>query len=113
MSRYKSTKRFRNNLEYYSYLRKSRDLPAVNHLATPILRNPTIADRTNIMSDSHIWALGDRFYKLAHKYYGSPEYWWVIAWYNSTPTEVDVSFGDMIEIPINLSSVFEALGLIY
>ena len=113
MGRYSSTKKFRNNLEYYEYLRGKRKLKIANHYATPILKNPTIEERTRIASDSHIWILGDRYYKLADKYYGDSSFWWVIAWYNATPVEADLSLGDMIEIPISLNAVLDVLNLDY
>tara|TARA_B100000282_G_C31444956_1_gene359722 strand:- start:26 stop:367 length:342 start_codon:yes stop_codon:yes gene_type:complete len=113
MARYSSTKKFRNNLEYYDYLRHKRKLKIANHYATPVLKHPTVEERTRIITDSHIWTLGDRYYKLAHKYYGDSGYWWVIAWYNAVPVEADLLTGDMIEIPINLSSVLDVLNLDY
>ena len=113
MARYKNTKRFRNNLDYYEYLRENRDIRIANHFATPILKNPSISERSRIITDTHIWSLGDRYYKLADKYYGDSTYWWVIAWYNSAPTEVDLEYGDMLDIPINLNTVLDVLGLDY
>ena len=113
MSRYKGIKRFRNSEEYYKYLRSKRNIKTVNHYATPILKNPTVGERTSLAVDTHIWSLGDRYYKLAHKYYGDSSFWWVIAWYNAVPVEADLSFGDLIEIPVNLSSALEILGVNY
>ena len=113
MPRYKRTRKFRNNLEYYDFLTKKRGIRIANHYATPILKNPSVAERTRIITDKHIWSLGDRYYKLADKYYGDPTYWWVIAWYNSAPTEVDLEFGDLLEIPININTVLDVLGLDY
>lgn len=113
MGRYSSTKKFRNNLEYYEYLRGKRKLKITNHYATPILKNPTVEERARIASDSHIWVLGDRYYKLADKYYGDSSFWWVIAWYNAVPVEADLSLGDMIEIPISLNAVLDVLNLDY
>ncbi len=59
---------------------------------------------------NHTWKLGDHYYKLSHKYYGDPSYWWVIAFYNQTPTEHLLNYGDLIEIPVNLSSILQAIG---
>ena len=113
MGRYSSTRKFRNNLEYYDYLKNKRKLKVANHYATPVLRHTTVAERSRIISDTHIWTLGDRYYKLADQYYGDSQYWWVIAWYNARPIEADVLTGDMIEIPINISSALAILGLDY
>jgi len=113
MSRYRGTKKFRNNLEYYEYLKKKRDLRIVTHYATPILKNPTVQERMRITADTHIWSLGDRYYKLADKYYGDAGFWWVIAWYNAVPTEADLQTGDLLEIPVNLATVLGVLDLDY
>jgi hypothetical protein len=113
MGRYRGTKKFNNSSEYYKFLREKRKIRIANHYETPILRNPTVSDRTRIISDRHIWQYGDRLYKLADQYYGSPSYWWVIAWYNSVPTEADIKFGNILQIPINLTTVLEVLDMDY
>tara|TARA_R100001015_G_C4635072_1_gene203363 strand:- start:3840 stop:4181 length:342 start_codon:yes stop_codon:yes gene_type:complete len=113
MGRYKGVKRFNNSEKYYEYLRKKRNLKVARHYETPILKNPSVQERMGIAADTHVWSLGDRYYKLAHKYYGDETFWWVIAWYNAVPIESDLSFGDLIEIPVNLASVLDILGLNY
>jgi len=113
MSRYKGTKKFSNRSDYYRFLREKRNLKIANHYETPILKHPSVAERTRVISDTHIWKYGDRLYILADQYYGDSSFWWVIAWYNSVPTEVDLSFGDIIQIPINLESALNAIGIEY
>ena len=113
MGRYKGYNRFSNNSDYYSFLRKKRNLRIVNHFETPMLAHPTVAQRASILSDTHIWKLGDRLYKLADQYYGDPSFWWVIAWYNAVPTEAHLKTGDLLAIPVNLNSVLELLGVEY
>ena len=49
-----------------------------------------------------VYKLGDRLYKFAHKYYGNPEYWWIIAWYNNKPTDSHFRIGDTVYIPKDL-----------
>ena len=77
-----------------------------------MLYNPGLAERIVTKSETHIWKYGDRFYNLAHKFYGKPEFWWVIAWYNGYPTEASIKNGDVIEIPISLEDATMALGLV-
>jgi len=113
MGRYKATKRFSNTAEYYGYLRRKRGLRVANHYETPRLRNPSVEERSMIISDKHVWSLGDRYYKLADKYYGDAEFWWVIAWYNGRPTEADLKYGDLLMIPISLPTILEVYGLEY
>ena len=79
------------------------------HYKTSILKNPTILDRATLATANHIWKYGDRYYKLAERYYQAPEYWWVIAWFNARPTEADISTGDIIVISLNLEEALIAL----
>jgi hypothetical protein len=54
-----------------------------------------------ISTTDHIWSMGDMFYRLSYKYYGSYKFWWVIALYNAAPTEAHLEYGDVIKIPNN------------
>ena len=109
MPRYNRYKILNNNNEYYKPLRKSRGLKNIRHYETPILHNPTIRQRMSVTTTSHIWTYGDRFYKLANQYYTDVRFWWVIAWYNGTPTEAHLLPGDVIEVPVNVEAVLKAL----
>ena len=110
MPRYTNTKIFNNNEEFYKFLRKKRNSPKnIRRFETQIMHNPTVAERASITTVNHIWKYGDRYYKLASKYYGQPNYWWIIAWYNGLPTEATVQPGDVLAIPTNLE---EALSIL-
>lgn len=110
MPRYKYTKTINNDIEFYEFLREKRNnLKNIIHYETQIMHNPNVAERSSLVTDSHIWKYGDRFYKLANTYYGDPQYWWVIAWYNAYPTEADVNIGNVIQIPIDLESALEVM----
>ena len=65
----------------------------------------------NIEGISHLWTLGDRYYKLADKYYGDSTMWWVIAWFNRAPTEAHLKIGDIIIIPTPLDDWLDQTGL--
>jgi len=111
-SRYIRSRILNNDIEFYEFLRKKRgNVKNINHLDTPILKQPSIIERANLATTNHIWKYGDRFYNLAFQYYKDPEYWWVIAWYNGYPTEFDVRKGDVLSIPLNLEKALFALGV--
>ena len=110
-SRYKKTDILYNSSEYYSFLRKERNVKGIRQYATPTLRQPTIADRARLVTKSHAWSYGDRYYKLAAETYGDPTYWWVIAWYNGVPTEALLKTGDVLTIPLDLQEVLSVLGV--
>lgn len=110
MSRYRGNRILRNRSNYYAPLRATRQKNEIRHYATPSMSNPSIPLRAAIPSVAHIWSYGDRLYQLAGQYYGDPEYWWVIAWYNAVPTEAHIHVSNVISIPIDLSEALQALG---
>ena len=112
MGRYHNTERLINGSDYYSFLRKKRHArKRIIQYATPQLFNPGPTARSSIVTTAYIWKYGDRFYQMASKYYDDPRLWWIIAWYNGTPTEADISPGDTIAIPVSADSALKLLGL--
>tara|TARA_B100001059_G_C17366146_1_gene347498 strand:+ start:35 stop:376 length:342 start_codon:yes stop_codon:yes gene_type:complete len=110
--RYNNFRILNNSNEYYRFLRKRRDgLKNIQHYETPILYHPSVIDRANLETTVYIWSSGDHYYKLAHQFYGDSAYWWIIAWYNGKPTEVDVMPGDAITIPLDIERILEVLGV--
>ena len=104
-NRYDDRKVFKNNNEMYESLFDARDVKFIRHFDTPRIRQPTIRQRQQLNSITHIWKTGDRFYKVAAQYYQSPRYWWVIALYNKRPTEADLKPGNVIYVPLPLETV--------
>lgn len=112
MSRYKGTEIKRNLLELYKKQRKERGIPgALVQYETTRLPNVTVEDVKTLNSVGHVWKVGDRLYKLADQYYNDPELWWIIAWYNSKPTEAHFNVGDLIQIPLPLERVYSILRM--
>jgi hypothetical protein len=72
----------------------------------------TADDMANLEVQSKIWSPGDKYFKLANEFYGDPEYWWIIAWYNARPLESDFLPGDVVEIPTPLELVLEYLDIL-
>jgi nucleoid-associated protein YgaU len=109
--RYKKFRVFTNDSEYYKPLRETRGLKQVRQYVTPVLRNPSVAERAKLITNTHIWKYGDRLYKLSHQYYGDSRFWWVIAWYNAYPCEADIPINTVLYIPVNLDSALKTLGV--
>ena len=86
-----------------------RKINFVRQYSTPQMSLPSAEDIADLTTIGHIWTLGDRFYKLAHQHYGNSELWWVIAWFNQTPMEAQVTLGDVIEIPLPIERVLRML----
>jgi hypothetical protein len=112
MSRYNNYRILNNSNEYYRKLRQERNnIKNIRQYETPILRHPSIAERANMETTQIIWSTGDRLYKLAQQYYNDVTLWWIIAWYNGRPTEVDFLPGDLITIPLSAEKVIETFGI--
>ena len=101
----------KNDSEYYSSLATKRGVKSITHYKTSVLKNPTVADRRKIKTITHIWAYGNRLYKLADQYYGDSTYWWVIAWYNGVSTEAQIELGKVLYIPLNIEETLDILGV--
>ena len=76
---------------------------SVRHYALTLLGDPSLESYlgdTSILQ--HIYVVGDTLSKIAHKYYGDPMVWWVLAWFNGKPTDFHCVIGDTINIPFPL-----------
>jgi|TARA_R100000908_G_C3690653_1_gene105209 hypothetical protein len=71
---------------------------------------PTFDEILDLEFVDHIWTMGDHYYKLADLYYGNPNLWWIIAWFNKKPTESHVDIGDIIRVPKSAGSILAAMG---
>ncbi len=83
----------------YKKLLDEREVKKIRHYDTPVLSHPSVKERENLTQHIHVWKVGDRYYKLAHQYYGDSRYWWVIAQWNLKPTEAHLNIGDSVRIP--------------
>ncbi len=101
---------FTNTNELYEQHFKNRGVRHVSQYNTPRLRYPTAEQMAKLDLVGHNWTTGDRFFKLAHKYYRESELWWVIAWFNQAPTEAHLHVGDLIYIPTPLERILEFYG---
>lgn len=76
----------------------------ISQYDTPVINYPQNETQMARLSPvSSIWSATDRLYKVSHEYYGSPDYWWVIAWFNQKPTEGHFTPGDIFYIPLPLA----------
>jgi len=76
----------------------------------PTLSYPTAEEIVQLEIRGHVWKTGDRLYKLAHEYYNDTRLWWVIAFFNKTPTESHLRLGTTIRIPLPLDKVLDFIG---
>ena len=99
----------RNEEDLYEDTFRERGVKHIDHYPTATLHHPEAAELRGIEFTSHIWKVGDRYSKLAHKYYGDSKLWWILAWYNQLPTDSHPELGQVIYIPLPLNKILAAL----
>ena len=97
-----------DDLGYRDTFFVSRDVKQVEQYTTSRTTLPTVDDLERIDPVPYTWKSNDRLYNLAQGYYGSPDLWWLIAWFNKKPTEAHFELGETIYIPLPME---EALYL--
>jgi len=99
MSRYKSSDIFTNEGDIYQEFLDERGVTRLQQYRTqkwPLLTEGT---RRSFSVRRHVWKLGDSYWKIAGDTYDRPSLWWLIAWFNRSPTEAHNKVGDIILIP--------------
>lgn len=110
-SRYDNRDLLFNFGEKYRQILKNRNVKSITQFSTPSLKFPTVKEMGNLQVVGHLWKLGDRFYKVADKYYNDPELWWVIAWFNHSPTEAHIAVGEIVDVPLPVEQVLQILDI--
>ena len=105
--RYDNRYAFTNTSPLYGEQFKNRGIKQIVQFNTANFKGIEIDDIMSLSTRTHIWKLGDKFYKLAAKAYGDPRLWWIIPWFNKKPLESDFEPGEIVNFPFPLSEVLE------
>jgi nucleoid-associated protein YgaU len=112
INRYGSRKRLINfNKSYIKHFFKDRGVGKIKQYDTAVFYYPSDEEMQNLAIDEHVWSLGDKYYKLASVYYGDPQYWWVIAFFNKKPADFLLNIGDVVYIPQPLEEIINYIGV--
>jgi hypothetical protein len=113
ISRYNERKILTNISNDYasSDIFKSRGVTQIRQFLTPELKYPSPEDLVDIKRNSRTWGVGTKYFNLANEFYGDPQYWWIIAWFNLRPLETHFRPGDIVIIPTPLETVLSSFGL--
>ena len=109
MNRYSKISLLINNNELYKNFFQDRYVKQINQYATIEYKYPSEEQLNSLEFDNYIWKIGDKYWKLAQKYYNDPTYWWVIGFINKKPIDSDVQVGDVIYVPLDIESVITIL----
>ena len=103
--RYNNSTTILNDEEIYEEFREERHTKKIRHHATPEMPYLSVSHRLSLSRFPHTWKVGDRYWKLASKYYKNPSLWWLIAWYNEKPTDAHYDLGDIVYVPLPLGRI--------
>ena len=110
MNRYSRRTKAINDVYQDDELFENRGVQSIEQHITPKFKNPTQEELNRIDFEFHYWTTGERFFKLAQRYYNDHRYWYIIARFNNKPSEAQVEEGEQIKIPTNLHIAVEVLG---
>jgi len=105
--RYEFRNIFKNENELYENIFRKRSIKSVIQYNSAKFKYPTAEEIEDLDVITLRWKLGSRLYKFADQYYGNPELWWIIAWYNQKPTESHFQIGDLVYVPLRLENIFK------
>jgi len=105
MPRHGSEHLIENEEEIYEEFFEERGVNKILHYRSPRWPPLDAKARQQFTSIKHVWKLGDKWWKLSSQYYGDPKLWWVLAWYNQSPTEANLKKGQIVYVPQPISSV--------
>jgi hypothetical protein len=71
----------------------------------------TPRQRSQLEVNSITWTAVSNLTKIAFDFYGSPQYWWIIALFNNRPLEADFKLGEIVYIPTPLEKVLSYYGV--
>jgi hypothetical protein len=110
-SRYDLREQFVNDKSLYDSFFKERGIKYFLQYDTPRLRYPTKEEIRTLNVIQKIWSYGDSYQKYASEFYGDPEFWWVIGWFNKKPAEFMFKRGQTVYIPSPLEYILDYYGV--
>ncbi len=95
-----------NKDDIYRNFFKKTGSTTIEHVGLAFFGNPKDFEFLNeIKKINHVFSVGDSLSKIAFKHYGDSRFWWLLAWFNTKPTDFHCKIGDIIEVPLPLEEV--------
>jgi len=105
-SRYSNVNIFLNkNKDYKNTFYDKRDISQAFQYGVSQIKYPSEQVRAQLENIPLVWKSTDTLYNIAHQYYGFPDYWWVVAWYNKKASEAEFKVGDVYFVPLPLEDL--------
>lgn len=96
-----------NNNDLYEELFENRGIKFVKQRRTFTFSG---VDLDSVATTEYYWRTGDSLHRISHLFYGTLDYWWVIALVNKKPTDAHYKLGDIVLIPSSPVSIADSVG---
>jgi len=105
-SRYSGRRIFKNNdRNYRNVFFENRGIKETYQYSTPRFSYPSNEYMSTLTNVPRIWTAVDKLYNISDEFYDSPDYWWIIAWYNKKASESEFEVGEVYYVPLPLDDV--------
>jgi hypothetical protein len=108
-NRYKNIQKIINNSDTYKQYLQEREIKNLVQYSTFNFNKLKDIDQYGFDTVTHTIEPYERLYNISQKYYGSPEYGWIILYTNKISDETKLKAGDILIVYLPLESV---LGLV-
>lgn len=102
MSRFKNTPKVKNANEAYLQIFSDKKIKSITHYKLFELSKFKPTAEMNFVI--HTFQPFDKLHLLSEKYYGSPDYGWLICYTNAISSELEISIGTSLRIYFPLQS---------
>jgi hypothetical protein len=96
---YKKFKQATLTQEQRDFLKQIRNIEKIQYYDNYVFSRDFLSEEYEIIE--HVWSHGDKLYKLANKYFGDRNLFWIIGLFNNKPTDSHYSYGDVVYVPNN------------
>lgn len=108
-NRYKDTRKLLNNSQLYKQVFNQKNVKNILQYTTFDFNNLKNLQDYNLDTILHTVEPNDSLFMISQKYYGSPEYGWLICYTNLISNELLIKTGDILTIYIPLETLLELL----
>lgn len=107
-SRYSNTPIFLNaNENYKNTFFEKRDIHQTFQYSLSVMGYPSPSAIRSMTNIPLVWKATDKLYNISNEYYGSPDYWWIIAFYNKKASEAEFKVGDLYFVALPLENMLD------
>jgi hypothetical protein len=108
-NRYSKNKKFINNADEYDEVLDRKELSGIIQYERYKIDNFADYDKTNLNQAFHIYKSNEKLYNISQKFYGKPEYGWLILLTNQLSNPFELYDGKILKVIIPLEAALRII----